>query len=89
MVFISSMSFTIMVPILGYSYYEYANTLKEDDESSALLYSEYALELSSLEIYFKEQKVDVFGDIDFDTLIIFISGAIVGAFAVLLIRKKK
>lgn len=39
-------------PILGYSYYEYANMLKEDDPMSALLYSEYALEMSNLDIYF-------------------------------------
>ncbi len=40
-------------PILGYSYYEYANSLKENDLNSALLYSEYALELSNLDLYFK------------------------------------
>jgi uncharacterized protein len=40
-------------PILGYSYYEYANSLKESDPFSALLYSGYALELSNLEIYLK------------------------------------
>ncbi|MFP4403465.1 MAG: S16 family serine protease [Candidatus Woesearchaeota archaeon] len=42
-------------PILGYSYYEYAKSLSVNDPSSALLYSEYALELSNLELYFKEQ----------------------------------
>lgn len=41
-------------PILGYSYYEYANSLKDNDVLSALLYSEYALELGNLDIYFKE-----------------------------------
>ncbi|MBW2997151.1 hypothetical protein KY349_02295, partial [Candidatus Woesearchaeota archaeon] len=47
-------------PIIAYSYYEYANSLKEDDLSSALLYSEYALELSDIEIYFekKSHKID-------------------------------
>ncbi len=43
-------------PILAYSYYEYAGVLKEADPYSALLYSEYALELSSLDLYFKEGK---------------------------------
>jgi uncharacterized protein len=42
-------------PIVGYSYYEYANSLKENDKSSALLYAEYALELSNLDLYFKER----------------------------------
>jgi uncharacterized protein len=43
-------------PILGYSYFEYANSLKEDDPFSALLYAEYALELSNLDIYFKSPE---------------------------------
>jgi uncharacterized protein len=41
-----------LFPILGYSYYEYAVLLKDDDPSSSLLYSEYALELSDLDLYF-------------------------------------
>jgi uncharacterized protein len=41
-------------PILGYSYYEYANTLKDTDKYSALLYAEYSLELSNLDMYFKK-----------------------------------
>ncbi len=43
-------------PILAYSYYEYANSLKENDKYSALLYLEYALELGNLDIYFEKQK---------------------------------
>ena len=42
-------------PILGYSYYEYATSLQEEQASSALLYAEYALELSNLDIYFTEE----------------------------------
>jgi uncharacterized protein len=38
-------------PILGYSYYEYAKTLAEIESSSALIYAEYALELSNLDLY--------------------------------------
>ena len=49
-------------PILGYSYYEYASTLKDENKYSSLLYLEYALELSNLEIYFKEKKDFVFTD---------------------------
>ena len=43
-------------PILGYSYYEYANSLKQSDIFSALIYSEYSLELGNLDIYFKESN---------------------------------
>ncbi len=41
-------------PIVGYSYYEYSNSLKDTDKYSALLFSEYALEFSNLDIYFRK-----------------------------------
>lgn len=77
-------------PILGYSYYEYANSLKESDVFSALLYSEYALELGNLDIYFKEsngKKKTI--DIDTKLLVVFLFGVLVGAFAVSLTRGKE
>jgi uncharacterized protein len=43
-------------PILAYSYYEYANTLKDDQKISALIYAEYALEMSDLDIYLGSEK---------------------------------
>ncbi len=43
-------------PILANSYYEYAESLKKEDPISALLYSEYALELSDISIYFEKQE---------------------------------
>lgn len=39
-------------PILGYSYYQYANTLKESEKYMVMIYLEYALEMSELSIYF-------------------------------------
>ncbi|MBS1266502.1 MAG: Lon protease [Candidatus Woesearchaeota archaeon] len=50
-------------PILGYSYYEYAKSLQQDDPESAILYSEYALELSNFDMYFNHEKKIVFGDL--------------------------
>jgi predicted S18 family serine protease len=44
-------------PIIAYSYYEYANSLRDFDNFSALLFAEYALELSNLDIYFEEPTV--------------------------------
>ncbi len=41
-------------PIVGYSYYEYSKSLKNTDKYSALLFSEYALEFSNLDIYFRK-----------------------------------
>ena len=46
-------------PIVGYSYYEYANALSEYDLSSALLFAEYALELSNLDIYFPKKTNNI------------------------------
>ena len=43
-------------PILGYSYYEYALTLADTEPTSALIYSEYALEFSNLDIYINAPK---------------------------------
>ncbi len=43
-------------PILGYSYYQYALSLKEKEPAMALVYLEYALEMSDLGIYFPEEK---------------------------------
>ncbi len=43
-------------PILGYSYYQYGQSLKEKEPFTALVYFEYALEMSDLSIYFPEEK---------------------------------
>ncbi|RMD57654.1 hypothetical protein D6825_03330 [Candidatus Woesearchaeota archaeon] len=45
-------------PIIAYSYYEYARSLRDFDKVSSLLFAEYALELANLDLYFKSaQKV--------------------------------
>ena len=76
-------------PILGYSYYEYANSLKESDIFSALLYSEYALELGNLDIYFKESNGNKFNfNIDRKLLGVFIAGAAIGFAAAFAVRTK-
>ena len=70
-------------PIVGYSYFEYANSLKETDPFSALLYSEYALELSNLDIYFKSpvsERVNLFKKVDRKLIIALIVGIIFGVF---------
>jgi uncharacterized protein len=76
-------------PILGYSYYEYANSLKEGDSYSALLYLEYALELGNLDIYFEKRTID-FPTINKREVVIFSVGLVLGVVcSVLLTRKKK
>lgn len=43
-------------PILGYSYFQYATSLKEQEPVTALFYLEYALEMGDLNLYFPEEK---------------------------------
>lgn len=47
-------------PILGYSYYEYSKTLRDTDVYSALIYAEYGLELSNLDMYFPIKNNSLF-----------------------------
>ena len=71
-------------PIVGYSYFEYANSLKDIDPFSALLYSEYALELSNLDIYFKSpsgSRIKLFENIDGRLFVALIIGIALGIFA--------
>jgi uncharacterized protein len=77
-------------PVLGYSYYEYANSLKEDDKYSALLYAEYALELSGLDTYFKEKSYRFkFPKIQVQSILIFVWGMSLGFIIGLLVKIKK
>ncbi|MEK6969116.1 MAG: S16 family serine protease [Nanoarchaeota archaeon] len=45
-----------LFPILGYSYFQYATSLKEEDKYATIIYLEYALEMSDLGVYFPEEK---------------------------------
>ena len=78
-------------PILSYSYYEYANSLKSSDIFSALIYSEYALELSDLDIYFKESNGDKKNNLDIDKkmLVVLLIGILIGFAAATFVRKKR
>jgi len=50
-------------PIMGYSYYVYADRLKEQQPSTALIYAEYAVELSQLDMYFPSPNGDALNHI--------------------------
>jgi len=45
-----------IMPILGRSYYEYSRTLSLTDKFSAMVYAEYSLEMSNLDMYFPRVK---------------------------------
>ena len=83
-----------MFPIVGYSYYEYAEELRDIDVYSALLYSEYALEMSNFNIYFKEEdKENIISslfrtaDLRIKLIAVFVLGLIFGMCAVFIIRR--
>ena len=67
-----------LFPIVGYSYYEYANSLIERDPYSSLLYAEYALELSDLGIYFETKTSPFPVFLTDDEMLLFSSGLLVG-----------
>ena len=80
-------------PIIGFSYYEYANDLKESDQVASLLYSEYALEMSNLDIYFPEKYTITFTDQDKKEIGIFFvglgAGMLVGIMIIIVAKRKK
>ena len=79
-----------LFPIIGYSYYEYAKSLKDSDKYSALLYSEYALELSNLDIYFDNNKKTHMPYIDKRFFSALLLGILIGLLSgLLLFRRKK
>ena len=88
-------------PILAYSYYEYAQSLLEDDPGSSLLYVEYALEMANLDNYLSRKKSDSVNEIikntfvkwadkDFQLIILgFINGLLIGSAIILFKRREK
>ena len=77
-------------PILGYSYFEYSESLAEKDIVSALIYAEYAVEFSNIEIYLEDsqsnfqQQINTLSglkkylDINLDFILVFGIGIIAG-----------
>ncbi len=81
-------------PIVSYSYYEYASTLKESDPYSAILYSELAAELSGLDLYFRSENGKPalhfnLSDEQKNSIFIFITGLALGILLVLSLKGKK
>jgi predicted S18 family serine protease len=82
-------------PIIAYSYYEYANSLAQENKYSALLYSEYALELSNIDIYFVKkskplQNVDIRTKLkEYLPTIMLIWGLILGYILAIIVRKER
>jgi len=76
-------------PIMGYSYYDYAKNLQGSDNYSALLYSEYAIELSKLDIYFKKKAEPFKITIDLKSVVVLICGIFIGSVSTIIIRRKQ
>ncbi len=83
-------------PIVGYSYYEYADSLKNSEKHLSLIYAEYGLELSNLDVYFKKSgfsfpkitinSIDL--NIDCKAIIMLILGIVIGSGITLLISRR-
>lgn len=68
-------------PILGYSYYNFAQNLQESRPDLALVFSEYALELGNLEMYFERESRNInFNPLRIPELSVpyFVSGILLG-----------
>jgi len=78
-------------PIAGFSYYEYANSLKNDVPASALLYSGYALELSNMNAYFPPKRIISWNVIEtiLGIMLVFVSGAAAGAIVTIVTFKRR
>ena len=76
-------------PILGYSYYEYSNNLVEESPYNALTFTEYALEMSNLDIYFPKKKTFHLPNINSNFLITIIASFLAGLIAGLIVKRKK
>ena len=75
-------------PILGYSYYQYANSLSLTDKHSSLLYLEYALEMSGLDIYFEKEEKFILGGQwlkKYRDFVLLFSGFVMGILVVLFV----
>lgn len=68
-----------MFPILGYSYTDYARDLGGHSPYSALIFSEYSLELSNLDMYFPQENGVRLPAWFWQTVQVFALGAIFGA----------
>lgn len=75
-------------PMIGYSYYEYAKTLKNIDHYAALLFAEYALEFSTFDIYFSKQN-SLSWSINKESLLAFVTGIFIGILILIVIFPRK
>ncbi len=75
-------------PIIGYSYYEYSKSLREDQPYLSLLFAEYALEFSNLDEYFPPRPKLMMGYFERGVLI-FLLGGITGAAAAILLSRRR
>jgi len=76
-------------PILAYSYYEYADSLRHDRPYSAMVYSEYALEFSNIDIYFKEPGKTSKLSVSLHSMLLFVYGVLIGFSLGLIVQIRK
>ena len=65
-------------PIIGYSYYEYANQLIDDQPYTALLFMEYAITMGDISNYFPKSRQSFISESIFSELFYLLLGAVIG-----------
>lgn len=75
-------------PIAGFAYYEYAQSLKEESLGSALLFSQYALELSNLDPYFgSEFETKSTHETSYELFLVYLLGLLSGVVVALVFMR--
>lgn len=78
-------------PIIGYSYYEYSSNLKNESIYSSLLFSQYALELSSFDVYFTNNNKITFQEKEegkYELFLVYVMGILTGVIITYIVLAK-
>lgn len=76
-----------LFPIMGYSYFEYAQSLAADQPYSALTFAEYSLELSNLHVFFPREDSWSLPVFDWEMLGVYLVGLLTGFVVFWIIRR--
>ncbi len=74
-------------PLLSYYYYQYGSSLKARDKGMALLFLEYSLELSNIDIYFEKHSIKKY--LNFSKEFVYFLAGVLFGMIVFRSRKKK
>jgi predicted S18 family serine protease len=77
-------------PMAAYAYYELGRSVQESSPANALIYAEYALELSELDLYFEREPARSVVNLNFVPMVLFfLAGLIFGIVIGMSMRKRR